>query len=212
MTVGGWYDNEDLYGALKTYQHIEKQNPGIFNVLVVGPWDHGGWARSDGDWLGTAYFGQKTGEYYRENIELPFFNHFLKDKGDISQIKEVNLFDTGAHEWRAFETYNPTNGTRHRALSDGKRRSSFSTDRAESGAGFDEYVSDPMESGSLHAENHAQLSARFYDRRPAFRFGSSRRAGLSNRAFDRRRHRRGRHQTVVFSFRRAARIRILSSN
>ena len=48
MTVGGWYDNEDLYGALKTYQHIERQNPGIYNVLVVGPWFHGGWVRADG--------------------------------------------------------------------------------------------------------------------------------------------------------------------
>ena len=109
MTVGGWYDNEDLYGALGTYQHIEKQNPGIFNVLVVGPWDHGGWSRNDGDWLGTAYFEQKTGDYYRENLEVPFFNHFLKDKGDISKIKEVNLFDTGSHEWKDFDTYNPTN-------------------------------------------------------------------------------------------------------
>src|SRR5882724_5962796 len=98
MTVGGWYDNEDLFGALGTYQNIERQNPGIFNVLVMGPWFHGGWARSDGDWLGTAYFGMKTGVYYREHFELPFFNHFLKDLGDISQIKEVNVFDTGANQ------------------------------------------------------------------------------------------------------------------
>ena len=78
------------------------------NVLVIGPWDHGGWSRADGDWLGTAYFTQKTGKYYRENLELPFFNHFLKDKGDISKIKEVNLFDTGAHEWKSFDNYSPT--------------------------------------------------------------------------------------------------------
>ena len=57
----------------------------------------------DGDWLGTAYFGQKTGDYFRKNMELQFFNHFLKDKGDISAIKEVNLFDTGSHEWRSFD-------------------------------------------------------------------------------------------------------------
>ncbi|HEV7904087.1 MAG TPA: CocE/NonD family hydrolase, partial [Pyrinomonadaceae bacterium] len=63
MTVGGWYDNEDLFGALQTYQSIERQNPGIYNVLVMGPWFHGGWARSEGDWLGTAYFGSKTSHY-----------------------------------------------------------------------------------------------------------------------------------------------------
>jgi putative CocE/NonD family hydrolase len=143
MTVGGWYDNEDLYGALNTYQSIEKQNPGIFNVLVVGPWFHGGWERADGDWLGTAYFGQKTSVWYRANIELPFFNHFLKDKGDISGIKEVNLFDTGANDWKSFETYNP-GGTPSSLYLTANGGLTFSADAAKGGGGFDEYVSDPM--------------------------------------------------------------------
>jgi putative CocE/NonD family hydrolase len=144
MTVGGWYDNEDLFGALATYQHIERQNPGIYNVLVVGPWFHGGWARSEGDWLGTAYFGAKTSLDYRKNIELPFFNHFLKDKGDISQIKEVNLFDTGANKWQEFSTYNPTNATDTALYLTEKGGLTFSTDALKAKAGFDEYVSDPM--------------------------------------------------------------------
>ena len=142
MTVGGWYDNEDLYGALHTYQAIEKQNPGIFNVLVMGPWDHGGWTFRDGDWLGTAYFGQKTGEYYRTKLEVPFFNHFLKDKGDISALKEVNLFDTGAHEWRSFENYEPTNGTDTALYLTADGGLSFTMPRGA--AGYNEYVSDPM--------------------------------------------------------------------
>jgi hypothetical protein len=141
MVVGGWYDNEDLFGALNTYQAIERQNPGIFNVLVVGPWDHGGWAGRDGDWLGTAYFGQKTGQYFRENMELQFFNHFLKDKGDISQIKEVNLFDTGSYEWRAFDTYNPNGATETALYLTANGGLSF--EKPAGGAGFDEYVSDP---------------------------------------------------------------------
>ena len=77
----------------------------------MGPWFHGGWARSDGDWLGTAYFGMKTGVYYREHFELPFFNHFLKDKGDISEIKEVNVFDTGKNEWTSLPNWSPTTST-----------------------------------------------------------------------------------------------------
>lgn len=145
MTVGGWYDNEDLFGALNTYQSIERQNPGIFNVLVVGPWFHGGWARSDGDWLGTAYFGQKTAIYYREHFELPFFNHFLKDKGDISQIKEVNVFDTGANQWRDYPGWSPSAATETALylLPDGKL--SFTQPSADgAGAAYDEYVSDPL--------------------------------------------------------------------
>ena len=111
MTVGGWYDNEDLYGALETYRWIEKQNPGIYNVLVMGPWFHGGWSRGDGEWLGTAYFGGKTSVHYRATYELPFFNYFLKDKGSIAQIKEVNGFDTGSYDWREFGDWSPTSST-----------------------------------------------------------------------------------------------------
>lgn len=142
MTVGGWYDNEDLYGALRTYQHIERQNPGIYNVLVMGPWFHGGWARDNGEWLGTAHFGGKTSEYYRTQLELPFFNKFLKDKGDISQIKEVNAFDTGANQWKEFSTYEPTNGTDTALYLTANGGLSF--DLPKSAEGFNEYVSDPM--------------------------------------------------------------------
>jgi putative CocE/NonD family hydrolase len=141
MTVGGWYDNEDLYGTLRTYQYIERQNPGIFNVLVVGPWFHGGWERSEGDWLGTAYFGEKTSLYYRAKIELPFFEYFLKGKGDISEIREVNLFDTGAHKWERFENYNPTSTRNVRLFLREDRKLSFEPPRVRET--FDEYVSDP---------------------------------------------------------------------
>jgi putative CocE/NonD family hydrolase len=142
MTVGGWYDNEDLYGALQTYQHIERQNPGIFNVLVMGPWFHGGWARGTGEWLGTAYFGSKTSQEYRDRLEVPFFNYFLKDKGDIANIKEVNAFDTGANQWREFTAYNPTNTTATPLYLEKGGKLSFVQPKTESG--FDEYVSDPM--------------------------------------------------------------------
>jgi uncharacterized protein len=147
MTVGGWYDDEDLYGALNTYQSIERQNPGIYNVLVMGPWFHGGWERSDGDWLGTAYFGQKNSLTYRQKFELPFFNYFLKDKGDISQIKEVNLFDTGANEWRSFDAWEPKAGTDTALYLEAGGKLSFNKSAGAAGVGaaatYDEYVSDP---------------------------------------------------------------------
>lgn len=141
MTVGGWYDNEDLYGALNTYRHIEKQNPGIFNILVVGPWFHGGWARSEGEWLGTAYFGSETSEYYRVNMELPFFNHFLKDKGDISNLKEVNVFDTGSNVWRSFNEFEPTSSIDTALYFTKGGGLSFTRPTS---VGYNEYVSDPM--------------------------------------------------------------------
>jgi uncharacterized protein len=139
MTVGGWYDNEDLFGALRTYEHIEKQNPNIFNVLVVGPWFHGGWVRSEGDWLGTAYFNEKTSLFYRENIELPFFNHFLKAKGDIKYIKELNLFDTGANKWSNTDKPLQTKEMSLNLRGGGKAV----LDNSAPPKTFDTYVSDP---------------------------------------------------------------------
>ena len=78
MTVGGWFDAEDLFGALETYRATERLNPGITNVLVMGPWAHGEWGRGAGDTLGPISFHARTAEFFREKIELPFFRHFLK--------------------------------------------------------------------------------------------------------------------------------------
>lgn len=144
MTVGGWYDNEDLFGALNTYRYIESQNPGIYNVLVMGPWFHGGWARSEGDWLGTAYFGSKTSLFYRENFELAFFNHFLKDKGEISAIKEVNVFDTGGHQWLHFNDWSPAVATETPLYLLPNEGLSFLRSSRTKAPGYDEYISDPM--------------------------------------------------------------------
>jgi len=148
MTVGGWYDDEDLYGALNTYQAIEKQNPGIFNVLVMGPWCHGCWERSEGSWLGTAYFGGNVSLDYRRIFELPFFNYFLKDKGDISQIKEVNGFDTGTFDWREYANWSPTtsNDASLYLLDNGQLKfgDGATGKRPPDGTkAYDEYVSDP---------------------------------------------------------------------
>jgi len=144
MTVGGWYDNEDLFGALGTYQSIERQNPGIFNVLVMGPWCHGCWARTDGDWLGTAYFGSKTSEYYHEHLELPFFNYFLKDKGDISEIREVNVFDTGANQWLSLGSWTPALAIETPFyLQPGGKLSERKPPTSSNSGPYREYVSDP---------------------------------------------------------------------
>jgi putative CocE/NonD family hydrolase len=114
LVVGGWFDAEDLYGTLNTYQAIERQNPGVTNTLVMGPWRHGGWSGGDGQRLGNIDFGSKTAEFYRKTIELPFFNHHLKDKGD-PKLPEAYVFETGRNQWRTFGRW-PPNGVREKAL------------------------------------------------------------------------------------------------
>lgn len=142
MTVGGWFDAEDMFGTINTYHAIEKQNPGIFNVLVVGPWFHGGWARSDGSSLGNVQFGSKTSIFYRENMELPFFNHFLKDK-PASKLPEAYVFETGSNEWRAYDKWPPRNASEQHLYFRANGKLAFDVPEEKSAGEYDEYISDP---------------------------------------------------------------------
>lgn len=140
MTVGGWFDAEDLFGALHTYKSVEEQSPGAYNILVMGPWFHGGWSRSDGDSLGDVRFGSKTGQFYRENIELPFFDYYLKDKGSL-KLPEAYVFETGSNRWKTYEQWPPANGRTQNLYFDANGKLSFTAPAVTKS--FDEYVSDP---------------------------------------------------------------------
>jgi putative CocE/NonD family hydrolase len=141
MTVGGWYDNEDLFGALETYRSTERQNPGITNLLVMGPWAHGDWGRKDGDKLGDIDFHAKTGAYYREHIELPFFRHFLK--GDTNyKASEARVFETGTHHWRRFDAWPPKQAKERTLYLRAGGALNFDKP-TEGNSAYDEYVSDP---------------------------------------------------------------------
>ncbi len=106
MTVGGWYDAEDLFGPLEVHRNTERLNPGITNLLVMGPWSHGQWGKGPGDKLGQISFRAKTSEYYREKIELPFFRHFLKGDKEFTATK-ARIFETGTNRWRRFDAWPP---------------------------------------------------------------------------------------------------------
>jgi len=141
MTVGGWFDAEDVYGPPHTYEAIRNQSPGTVNILVEGPWSHGQWGGDSGEYLGDVRFGQKTGEYFREHIEFPFFQHFLKDKGE-EKLAGAYVFETGRNEWRKLDSWPPPNVAKKTFYfqSAGK----LSPERpSASGEEFDEYVSDP---------------------------------------------------------------------
>mgnify|MGYP001572060500 CR=1 FL=1 len=142
MTVGGWFDAENLFGALEVYRSTEAMSPGTFNMLVMGPWVHGGWAGGRGDTLGDARFDSATAEYYREKIELPFFNYYLKDKGPL-EMPEAYVFETGRNQWHQFDAW-PPKGTQAKALyPHAGGRLSFDPPAADGDGEFDEYTSDP---------------------------------------------------------------------
>jgi len=142
LTVGGWFDAEDLYGPLHIYPSIERNNPGIFNVLVMGPWRHGTWLYTDGQTLGPADFGYPTAEQFRARAIEPFFRHFLKGEGELD-LPEAWMFETGANRWREFDSWPPPQlEARTLYLGEGGslgERPPRGTDREA----FDEYPSDP---------------------------------------------------------------------
>lgn len=107
LVVGGWFDTEDLYGPLQTYQTIEANNPNIKNTLVMGPWYHGGWNRTPGRTLGDADFDFATADRFRDEIQLPFFMQSLKGDG-TPDLPEAFVFETGANRWRSYDAWPPS--------------------------------------------------------------------------------------------------------
>jgi hypothetical protein len=149
MVVGGLYDAEDCFGALHTYEAIEKQNHGNNNTLVMGPWFHGGWSGGTGGWYGEAgeifcdiNTDKPTSTWYQENIEFPFFQKYLKDKPG-PELPEATIFETGSNKWRRYETWPPENVSQMSLYFNQNGILSFTAPGEENS--FDEYVSDPSD-------------------------------------------------------------------
>ena len=170
MTVGGWFDAEDLYGALHTYSAIETQNPqSVRNTIVMGPWSHGQWAAGEANNLGNVYWGMDANKKFIQ-LESQFFGKYLNETASQA-IPEAMMYLTGANEWRTFETWPPKNTVEKSLyfLPSGK----LSFQKAGVNDSYDEYVSDPMKpvpyTEDVHADRTAEYMTddqRFASRRP----------------------------------------------
>lgn len=142
MVVGGWFDTEDLYGPLNIYRSIEEKNPDSSNMLVMGPWPHGGWYRSDGSALGEAEFGFATSEYFLEQAELPFFRHHLKG-AVAAKLPEALVFETGANRWRTFDAWPPKGIEERHLYLHAEGGLAFQAPAETGDEAADSYISDP---------------------------------------------------------------------
>lgn len=140
LVVGGWYDAEDLSGPYKTFYAINKFNHDTQTTLVEGPWVHGGWARGDGSHLGDIDFNANTGDYFRQHVQFPFFEHYLKGKSGGAQPKAV-VFETGANVWRTFPAWPPRQAAAKTLYFHANGKLSF--DPPTEAESSDSYVSDP---------------------------------------------------------------------
>ena len=170
MTVGGWFDAEDLYGALNIYEAIETQNPpAVNNYLVMGPWSHSQWAAGEANNLGNISWGMDANKKFQEQ-ELKFFNHYLKNEGP-NEMAEATIYVTGSNEWRNFNTWPPKNIVEKKLFFHPSEIASFSAPAVNNN--FDEYVSDPMNPVPYTEDVHSGRPAsymtddqRFASRRP----------------------------------------------
>ena len=141
LTVGGWYDGEDLSGALHTYKTIEKNNPNANNTLVMGPWTHGGWSYPDYNNPSRIPFREADKHFFQNEIEYPFFSYYLKGKGELD-LAEVWVFETGSDQWKSYPTWPPEDMKVKPIWLNEDGTLSWSAPEKQSEA-FDEYISDP---------------------------------------------------------------------
>ncbi len=142
LHVAGWFDAEDFYGPMNIYRALEANNPVNKSTLVVGPWLHGGWASMDGDVLGNIRFGVKTGVDYREKVELPFFNFYLKDKGTL-ELPEALVFETGSNRWVSYDRWPPKHSGERKLYLRANGSLSFEPPPESDDRAADSYSSDP---------------------------------------------------------------------
>jgi uncharacterized protein len=143
MTVGGWFDAEDLYGPLTIYKTIERNNPNTYNTIVMGPWSHGDWSRERGvQVVSNMYFGDSISTWYQNNVEFEFFNHFLKGSGDgKTGLPEAYMFNTGTNQWTRFDNWPPKNAVMTDFFPHAGEKLRVS--KPASGDAFSEFISDP---------------------------------------------------------------------
>jgi putative CocE/NonD family hydrolase len=142
LNVAGWWDQEDFYGPMRTYENLEKTDGKHLNYLVVGPWNHGGWEGGTGNTLGQIQFWSNTAEYFRKNVEAPWFAYWLHDKGSLP-LKESLLFQTGSDTWTRFDAWPPLEAQKRNLYFGEGGKLSFEAPKNDGAEAFDSYISDP---------------------------------------------------------------------
>jgi hypothetical protein len=151
LIVAAWFDAQDFWGPFRMYRALKEKNPSNKTTLVVGPWLHGGWSRGPGDTLGNISFSSKTAERYRTEIELPFFNFYLKDKGTL-KLADTIAFETGANRWHDLDAWPPKNVRPRNLYLQSAGRLSYTPPVEPGDAAVDCYVSDPHKPVPYSAE------------------------------------------------------------
>ena len=174
------FDAEDCYGAWNLYKAIRAQSPATNARLVMGPWYHGQWGSDDGTHLGNISFGSNTAVWYQNQIEIPFFNHYLKGKDD-PDLARATIFFTGENKWRTFDNW-PTEKAKNENLYL-EEKGGLAVEQPETETGYDEYTSDPAHPVPYTEDVHFNRTREYMTDDQRFAGTETRCADLSKRQF-----------------------------
>ena len=142
LTVGGYYDQEDMYGPQEDYARLEPHDTNHENFLVLGPWRHGYWSSSS-ERLGNLNYGEPIGTEFRKDIEAKFFAHFLKDRPGFN-LDDTASFQTGSNTWKYYSQFPPKESRPTALYLHGAGLLSWNAPNSESGSDVAaSYISNP---------------------------------------------------------------------
>jgi putative CocE/NonD family hydrolase len=159
LVVGGLFDAEDCFGAWNVFKALKNQSPSTNSHIVMGPWYHGEWASNDGTHLGNVQFGSNTSWWYQNNIELPFFNYYLKGKGPEPKLSAATIFFSGANEWKQFDQWPPKQAQEQSIYLQAGGGLAW-TAPAQKGS-YSEYISDPAHPVPYTEDVHFQRTREY---------------------------------------------------
>ena len=144
LHVGGYFDQEDINGPQLMYSHLEPKDSFNRNYIVLGPWNHGQWARQRADSLGKIAWESNTAEYF-QNLQKQWFDYWLKDAGVNSAgsqtFSEATCFQTGSNQWKAYSSWPPKEAQLAKLYAGTRGTCSFN--KPSSTTGQISFVSDP---------------------------------------------------------------------
>ena len=98
MWEQGLFDQEDMYGAITTWEALKAKGKAGNNFLVMGPWRHSQ-ANYDGSSLGDFKWNGDTATEWREDYLFPFFDQYLRDGRPAFTPPQALIYNTGANRW-----------------------------------------------------------------------------------------------------------------
>jgi putative CocE/NonD family hydrolase len=129
LHVGGYYDQEDINGPQLMYHHMEKKDSFNRNYIVLGPWNHGQWARGK----------DKFSEDFR-SFQKKWFDYWLKGIGD-GKFDEITCVQTGSNQWKTYSSWPPNEAVIEKLYAGANNTASFNRPASETGSVS--YLSDP---------------------------------------------------------------------